>query len=401
MTTALRSIDFWPEMPFLSYEIWRMLATAPQGGCDPGEVIWTAARIDPANRESWQAEWAAMAREVEGIAEQAGSERSKRDAYLRACQYWRHANFVMPFDDPRKQEYHRHHQRCFRTAMPWFDTKSEVAEIPYDGTYLDGYLIHPAGDVPQPWPVVIFGGTFDSTAEEKYFALGRLLAERGLAVLLYDGPGTGSSLLFRGTASRYDYEAPIGQTIDWIAGRPELDETRVALVGWGSGGYYTCRAAAFEPRLAAGVAWNVFYGDGADEGDSEPASFEEWKRDADSGKLGNPVFNRFAAELTAARLLNDPERAKQDKMDLTGILDKVTCPFLILVGGKDLLPFEGDSDESVSDSQRVYNELGSQDKTLAGFPSDGPGSRHVQVDGQERARAIMADWLVDRLASPA
>jgi pimeloyl-ACP methyl ester carboxylesterase len=358
-----------------------------------------AARIDPANRESWTEEWARMAAEVEAIAAAAPSTRTARDAYLRAVTYWRQAGFVVPFDDPRKLEYHLNHQRCFRTAMRWFETPVEAVKIPYEDSWLDGYLVRPAGGPPGPWPVVVFGGTFDSTAEEKYFAVGKLLSERGLAVLLLDGPGTGLALVQGRTRTRYDYEVPTAATIDWVETRPELDPGRVALVGWGSGGYYTCRAAAFEPRLAAGVAWNLEYNDPDPDDTEEP--FDDtntWRAEADSGRLGNPVFQRFLYELFMQRCNGDLEYLWKEERAATlkGILGRVTCPMLVLVGGEDVRPFEGSSDAAVSYAERVIAELGSQDKTLVHFAGDGPGSYHVQVDAQERARAIIADWLVER-----
>jgi pimeloyl-ACP methyl ester carboxylesterase len=402
---ALRSIDFWPEAALLSYELQRLIAMAPHGGADPGEATWVAARIDPANPESWQAEWAAMAREVEEIAATAGSTRSKRDALLRASNYWRQANFFIPFDDPRNLEYSRNSSRCFREAMPYFDAPAEVVEIPYEGTFLDGYLIHPVGNPSKPWPAVIFGGTWDSSTEEKYFAIGRLLAERGLAVLLFDGPGQGMSLRERDIPSRYDYEVPVAAAIDWITTRPELDEDKVALIGWGAGGYYTFRAAAFEPRVAAGVVWNFDYGPTSGAPEPEPLPYttiEEWKELASSGKLGNPILARYGLEWTVKRTPGGLEAiaAKDRQHTLEGILHQVTCPVLMLMGEADSVSFHGEGAEELDPIQRATGEISSTDKTLVTFPADGPGSRHINADGMERARAIIADWLVDRIGDP-
>jgi dienelactone hydrolase len=401
---VLRSIDFWPEAALLSYETQRVLAMAPAGGADPGEVAWICARVDPANRESWQAEWSNMAREVEEIARNAASTRSARDAYLRACNYWRNANFFNLFSDPRRLEYHRNSQRCFRAAMQWFDAPAEVVEIPYEGTVLDGYLLQPAGEVAKPWPVVIFGGTVDSTAEEKYFAVGRLLTERGIAVLLWDGPGQGASLLERGIPSRHDFEVPIGATIDWIAQRPELDETRIGHIGWGYGGHYALRAAAFEHRLAATVAWNMGYGSGYEENSDEDeygglTSVEDLVALADSGKLGNPILARYGFEWDIVRTPGglDAMREKVKRHDLTGILQQIQHPVLILMGGEDSVSFHGEGAGAMRPAERALSEIGHPDKTLVSFPAEGPGSRHVMADGMERARAVIADWFVERI----
>jgi dienelactone hydrolase len=401
--TALRSIDFWPEANLFSYETQRVTAMAPAGGADPGEVAWICARIDPANRESWQHEWSVMAKEVEGLAEAATTTRSRRDAYLRACNYWRQAAFFISFDDPRRLEYHLNSERCFRTAMQWFKAPAEAVEIPYKGSFLSGYLLHPEGETAQPWPVVVFGGTFDSTAEEKYFAVGRRLVEDGFAVLLWDGPGQGMTLLRHHVLPEADQSDAVGATIDWVASRPELDETRVATIGWGAGGYYTLLAAANEPRLAAGIAWCLMYGNDGDAGQPESgngfSSFEEWKELATAGKLGNPILERYNYDWSWVRAGGDFQShlELEGGHTLAGALGRVTCPILILMGGEDAVSFHGEGAPSMTDSERVMQELGTSDKTLVRFPAGGPGSRHVQADGMERARAVMADWLTARL----
>ena len=402
----LRSIDYWPEARLLSYEAQRLVAMAPTGGSDPGEVAWAVARIDPANRESWRAVWAQMAEEVEGLANSAGSKWTRRDALLRSSNYWRQAAFFIPVMSTERLEHHINSQRCFREAMPALDCIAETVEIPYEDSVLDGYLLLPEAASDKPCPVVIYGGSVDSTAEEKYFSLGKRLVERGIGVLLFDGPGQGASLLQRKILARHDYEVATAAAIDWLVARKEVDGNRIGMVSWGFGGHYTLRSAAFEPRLAAGVAWNMCYT--ADDSGSEPipsgvSSVDEWKALADSGKLGNPILARYDMEWNLARSGGTLEGVRDyyEKHTLEGILGSVKCPILLIMGEEDSVSFHGDGAVSMTPTERALNELGSEDKTLIRFPANAPGSRHIQADGMERGRAVIIDWIDNRLNAEA
>jgi dienelactone hydrolase len=44
--------------------------------------------------------------------------------------------------------------------------------------------------------------------------------------------------------------------VDWAVSRPEIDSRRIGLLGMSQGGYFAPRAAAFEDRLAACIAWD-------------------------------------------------------------------------------------------------------------------------------------------------
>src|SRR5262249_43676606 len=48
-------------------------------------------------------------------------------------------------------------------------------------------------------------------------------------------------------------------TIDYLLAQGTVDPRRIAVVGASMGGFYAARAAAFEPRLAACVAWGGAY----------------------------------------------------------------------------------------------------------------------------------------------
>jgi hypothetical protein len=62
--------------------------------------------------------------------------------------------------------------------------------------------------------MIMFGG-LDSTAEELFFGPWQKLEERGISLLMLDGPGQGASLRLRHLLTRYDYEVPATVALDW------------------------------------------------------------------------------------------------------------------------------------------------------------------------------------------
>src|SRR5690606_40096081 len=44
---------------------------------------------------------------------------------------------------------------------------------------------------------------------------------------------------------------------EWLAARDDVLPDRVGVIGISLGGYFAPRAAAFEPRFAAGVSWGA------------------------------------------------------------------------------------------------------------------------------------------------
>ena len=85
--------------------------------------------------------------------------------------------------------------------------------------------------------------------------------ERGYNCLTFYGPGEGLALVDQGLHFRPDWEQVITPVVDYALSRPEVDPSRVALMGDSQGGYWVPRAVAFEHRVAAAVAdpgvWDV------------------------------------------------------------------------------------------------------------------------------------------------
>ena len=94
----------------------------------------------------------------------------------------------------------------------------ERVRIPYEGKMLAGILRKPAGyDKP---PVVVMAVGLDSTKEEGDAYEAPFLA-RGMATLIFEGPGQGEAQY--DFAIRGDYEVPVKAVLDYVATRRDLD----------------------------------------------------------------------------------------------------------------------------------------------------------------------------------
>jgi 2,6-dihydroxypseudooxynicotine hydrolase len=267
--------------------------------------------------DDWCRAWSLCGSVHERLGEQAEAEACFASAayhYFHASMAYHFGKFLFVDHPAELREAHEHVVRDYQRALPAFDIPGEHVTIPYEGgASLYGILRKPLHGAKAP--VVILVPGLDSVKEELH-SYGDDFLRRGLAVLALDGPGQGEAEF--ALPMRHDYEVPIRYAIDYLEGRSDVDATRVGLMGVSLGGYYAPRAAAYEPRLSAVIA-NC--------GDYDfSAHFERLPR------LTRAAFTartRSASEAEA--------RTKLQAFSLEGVLSRITCPFLIIMGRLDRL----------------------------------------------------------------
>lgn len=239
-------------------QLQRAISKAYERCSDIGECLATAQRIQQGDYDSWYDQWWATAEKAQRTAEASkavGHEVSAREAYLRACEYYRSAYFFRrsDLDDPKLLAAWRRQRECFRAAAALFEHPCEAVEIPYEGTTLSGYLIRP-DDSGEPRATIVAFPGYDAPVEESYPAAAAPALRRGYSALLFDGPGQASSLYEKRLYFRPDYEVVLKAVVDYAVSRPEVDAQRIALVGRSFGGFLAPRAATGEHRFAALIA---------------------------------------------------------------------------------------------------------------------------------------------------
>jgi hypothetical protein len=229
-------------------QLQRTVGKCDAGMANVGECLYIASRIAAGDRDSWYAEWSAFADGLIGQAneaEHAGHTTSAASLRLRAAEYYRQA-FFWHRDDLDGKELataYRASVDAFRGALP---------DLPRPGRVVEGdtpgYLFAPPGG--GPFPTILHIGGYDNTAEELYASVYPAL-DRGWAFVVLDGPGQGSVLYDRRVPQRPDWEHVVPDMFDLVAALPEVDSSRVVLVGRSFGGLLAPRGAAGERRLAA------------------------------------------------------------------------------------------------------------------------------------------------------
>ena len=247
--------------PTFSFELLRAASYGMYGGSEIGEVLATARRIREGDFESWYIEWSRVAERIEKTAYTSLQEEhriSAQQAFLRASNYYRTAEFFLAPDDSRRIGTYEKSRSTFWRFLELSGVYVERVNIPFEETTLPGYL-YCVDDSMKPRRTLISLGGFDSTGEELYFFAAAAALQRGYNVLAFDGPGQGEPLRVQHLTARPDYEVPVSAAVNYLMTRVEVDRDRIALMGTSMGGYYAARAAAFEPRVKALIIHGVFY----------------------------------------------------------------------------------------------------------------------------------------------
>ena len=370
---------FFPENYMWSQATMRALAT---GGA-VGEVVQVVGALENAassyDQEAWYDAWRALGDHLwqQGQIELAADHpRSARESFVRACTYYQWAIAFMDHADPHKVECHRRSVEAFSRFAKLSDPPIEHVEVPYEGASFPAWFVPGAGGAARK-PALIYLPGLDSTKEQG-LQFAQAMAVRGFGVLLPDGPGVGEGLQFRGLVNRYDYEVPGKADFDYLAGRPDVDPARIVAVGVSLGGYRAPRFAAFEPRLAACVAWGAVW---------------DWAT-VWAGRISNergsvPVPHSHVMHVMGARTL-DEVTEKVQSWRLEGVAGQIRCPLLITHG-------EQDAQIPVEQAYALYQAAGSSQKELKIFTAAEGGSAHSQNDNRLLAYAYIGDWLEDVL----
>jgi dipeptidyl aminopeptidase/acylaminoacyl peptidase len=375
--------EYFPSNHMWSQGMMFGIEMAAWGAASIGEIdqIGQKLRGHEGDNERWWAEWTEMAKRIEsfGDAEEAKGHKLTSGAYyLRAAiYYFCGERFVPPSD--RKWDTYRSCLRCFGKGIERRFPQIERVEVPYEGTTLPAWLLK--ANTIEPAPAVVMFDGLDNAKEMSVLFGGVEIAARGIHVLAIDGPGQGEALRLQGIPSRYDYEVPAGAAYDWLATRPEVDTARVAVMGFSMGGYYAPRAAAMDPRFAACVAWGGHFD-----------YHESWVRRRKIMESGGTKLSAPGFQLPWVLGMPDIEACmkKLENYRLTGIAEKMVCPFFCLHG-------ENDTIVQVDFAQRLYDAVGSENKTLRVLTAFEGGSEHCQEDNRQVGANIIADWLADNL----
>ncbi len=366
----------WPASPWFSYQFRRGLGETQEGGGAVSEVFQAASRIDPTSEESWHKEWKHIADRNFDRALDAESKNhivTASNCFKRAADYYRQAEFFLLPKDPRRLETFTLMEKSSYGYLKYLNPPGEIVDIPYEnGATLPAYFVR----APFPGdklPVLICMGGLDSIKDEMWFMQAHGCLQRGISVLMIDGPGQGGALRRQGLVNRPDTEVPIGYCIDYLETRNDVDVSKIAVCGSSLGGIYAARAACYEHRLAACISHGAVF-----------AITDMWGGAAEDHGLATHIKWVFGCDSMKSSM----EKAKAFTLD--GHLENMQCPYLIMHGGHDVL--------TVSQAKKVYDYGQSKGVkcTLRLLEEEETGAEHCQHDNPTIGQEILADWLADQ-----
>jgi len=379
------SFTYFPEDYRWSHGLLIGLNMAPWGGAEIGEVNRVGLRLKRClgDDSAWFREWTREARSVEDRGRERlddGHQTSGAQYLQRASAYYHVGERFLQPKNYEGMETYRRGVNCLRDAAKYIKRpRLEYLEIPYQGTSLPAIYVHaePANRTGKVPAVVFFDG-LDVTKEIQYFKGVSDLAARGIACLIVDGPGNGESIRFRNLYLRHETELYATPAWEYLAARSEVDPKRIGIMAISLGGYYAPRAAAFEQRYACCIAWGAQW-------DYQKIWLDRFERLARADVPSLSVASQHILWVLNAASQDDViKRLEPFKLD--GVVQKITCPFLMLHG-------EGDEQIPLSEAQRCFDAVGSTEKTMKIFTREEGGYHHCQIDNQSICSAYMWDWL--------
>lgn len=394
---------FFKDQAF-SFELLRAVSYSGYQGAELGECLAIAANIREGDFNGWFVEWNKAAERLHKLGKSClenGRKVSGREALLRASNYYRTAEFFLSPDDPRREASYRGSTDTFREAMRHMDFHCEAVKFPYEGSYLSGYFYGASGDDASiPKATLVMLGGFDSTCEELYFAGAAAAIKRGYHCLIFDGPGQGETLRIQKKPTRFDFEVPVGAALDYLETRPEVDQRRIALMGMSMGGYYAPRAAAFDKRISACIAFDVLYDVWTSMLNKNPKLriVERISPAAAEFVMGMAMKTNISLRWMVQNALwvygleHRYELLKAvPQFTLREVAGQIKCPMLILVGEADHFVSAEQVDELV---ERLHCP-----STVRIFTKREGAEEHCQEGNHALLHQVVFDWLDEQLPS--
>ncbi len=184
---------------------------------------------------------------------------SARNALFREATYFRSADFYLHgnWSDPRINSLWDRQLAAFDSAIALLSVPGERIVVRADGFEIPAVFFRTG--LPGRRPTIIMCNGFDGSQEEMYHSIGEAVLQRGMNVITFEGPGQPIVRRRQGLGFIPDWERVVSPLVDHALTRHEVDPHRIGLLGLSFGGYLAPRAAAFDRRIAAVIAFGGIY----------------------------------------------------------------------------------------------------------------------------------------------
>ncbi|KAI2623547.1 2,6-dihydropseudooxynicotine hydrolase [Hypomontagnella submonticulosa] len=389
------------------FEILRVLALAPYQGADIGEVLVAADHIAPGDFESFYTAFNDLATRVHNQASAIDSTRypvSARNALFREASYYRSADFFLHgnWDDPRINSLWTKQLAAFDAAIALLPKPAK--RVVLQGKGFEIPTIFFSSGAPGPRPTLLLMNGYDGSQEEMYHAIGEAALQRGINIITFEGPGQPTVRRQQGLGFIPEWEEVVSPVIDYAMKHCEVDSKKIGLWGQSFGGYLAPRAAAFDHRLAAVIAFDGLYS-------FADATFQQFGSEMlDLYKTGNKtLFDQNILSVLASPELPTSARwaieqglwsfntrspfewvQKLEKYTLDGVVQNITTPVFVADAQDDMF-FKGQA-------KILADKLGDRATYHMFEDIDGAGE-HCSLGAAVLSAQVVLDWFQDIVSS--
>jgi len=352
----------------------------PLIGLDPADIQEAVKSIHTRDKDEWAAAFMGVAdrymNEAKSL-EKTDPVKANAD-YIRAWRLYSFGRWPIPAS-PGKQRSYEKALEAFLAHARFFDPPLEIVKIPFEGKEIVGYLRLPK-NANGPVPLVLAVNGLDSRKEDLTESFSAILPF-GIGYLAVDGPGTGQNPI----KVSENADRMLSRVLDYIATRPEIDKSRVAMHGVSWGAYWAAKMAIVERARLKGAS-----------AQSPPTDTFFQKEFLMTSLLGNReyLFDQIPALMAIFDNVHTIDEMAEvlPKMSLVkqGLLGKPMAPMLILAG-------VNDTQVPISDIYLLMNK-GDVPKTAWINPQGGHLGRQVGVWPDPRIfKEVIIPWLVRTL----
>ena len=361
----------------LDFQINRVL-TYGESAADKNDILSKAQGIK--DLPQWFEVWSAL-----------GNEYEDTHQYMRAAYAYRMAEFFLKEDHLQKYTMYEKAVENFHLAFHQMKLDYEIHEIPFMGTEMHSLIFKSENEK----NILLVCGGYDSFIEEFVLAVSRLV-DAGNTVILFEGGGQGKTLK-NGLKFIADWERPTSCVLDYYG----INECTMIGISWG--GYLAVRAAAFEKRIKAVVAYDVLENGFLCMTNVFPGVLKQIVRMTIQNRrahFANGILERLRKKsiladwvMTQGMYITGKETPYEFYRELLkhelkqSVCDKLTCHVLLLAGEKDhYIP--NDQFSRLSQKIKYARSLSTRMFTEA----EG-GEQHCQIGNHMLAVNEILNWM--------